>query len=197
MKSSIGKLRHFVTGRSSLLIFGCLLIPWTTSMCSREPQADALSPKVQELERIGKRREALHCLNDLAHFVNHFLERQHYGPSHLDPDGGIRCELPEPADWTPPGSPCDFDEHWFPGSREDWSAPTWKEFEFYIDFPHHYRYSVQHEERGNRVAVLVLASGDLDCDGTWSTISREILVDPATCTVEEMQAPSLDDDSLE
>jgi len=167
-------------------------------MCSREPQADALSPRVQELEQLGKRREALQNLSHLAHEVVAFLERQHDPPpGHIGAHWEFRCELPEPVDWTPSGSPCDFEERWFPGARSDWNAGTWKEFEFYLDFPHHYRYSVQHDEKGDQVVVRVLASGDLDCDGTWSTISREILVDTATCSVEDNLAPTLDDDSLE
>jgi len=200
MKPSIGKLRHSVTGRSSLLVLGCLLVPWTPSTCSREPQADALSPRIQELERLGKRREALQNLSYLANSVEAFLDRQHDLPP---PAGAIgiqkefRCELPEPVDWTPSGSPCDFEDHWFPGARSDWNAGTWEKFEFYLDFPHHYRYSVQHEERGDLVAVRLLASGDLDCDGIWSTISREKLIDPGSCWVEGSPAPTLDDGSLE
>ena len=50
-----------------------------------------------------------------------------------------------------------------------WQASPWKELGFAIDVPHYYSYEYRVDR--SSATFTVLAYGDLDCDGTFSTFS--------------------------
>ena len=65
----------------------------------------------------------------------------------------------------------------FRPTAETWSAPTWQALNFAIADPFRYKYTYEASGTGPGSVFTIRATGDLDCDGTFSTFERVGRVD--------------------
>jgi len=76
--------------------------------------------------------------------------------------------LPGPAPLTPPSVPRGTRMSDPPGA---WDHPTWKALEFSFDSSHAYSFAFDSEKTPEQAKWVARAHGDLDGDGTRSTLS--------------------------
>ncbi len=105
----------------------------------------------------------------------------YYEAQHADVNGNILAQqFPAAQAWTPgQGSCCAQAGHKCPGQPLLWNAATWQAINFSIDDPFYYSYQVLGGV-GTGATVgdnqKLQASGDLNCDGTYSLYSRTVIV---------------------
>lgn len=79
-------------------------------------------------------------------------------------------QFPESVSTTPAaGSCCDHPTGKCPPDPAIWSAPGWQALKFSMDDPHYYSYTFESSGTGASAVFTARATGDLDCDGTYST----------------------------
>ncbi|HEV8324795.1 MAG TPA: hypothetical protein VG389_24470 [Myxococcota bacterium] len=107
----------------------------------------------------------------------------YYDAELTDSDGKVMPKsFPASTDWTPPlGECCKHPGGKCPPDPALWDTPTWKALNFFIDDPHYYSYRYVSSGTGSDtgVAFTASASGDLNCDGVYSTFERIGSVDAA------------------
>lgn len=54
-----------------------------------------------------------------------------------------------------------------------WTSPSWQALQFSLDEPHYYRYEFISSGAGVGAKFTARATGDLDCDGIYSTFERD------------------------
>jgi len=83
----------------------------------------------------------------------------------------VRKQFPQSTATNPPLGDCckGVGEKCSPGDGSLWDAPTWAALDFAMLDPHYYSYEFAVSDDG--ASYTVLAYGDLDCDGEYSTFS--------------------------
>ena len=102
----------------------------------------------------------------------YYMDAQHAGGSmELLPP-----QFPEPsAGPTPPLGECCKQGGKCAPRAEHWNDPTWIALQFSVDDPHYYSYQYVGDNQARTFEVM--AFGDLDCDGEYSTFKMSGLVD--------------------
>jgi type II secretory pathway pseudopilin PulG len=136
-------------------------------------------PAFVKYQRRGESTEAMVNLRKLERGAReHYIERSAPNTVQAAPPG-----LPGPsAGPTPPLGTCCQQGGTCQPSAAWWDAEPWKALRFSMDDPHRYSYEYRVEPAkpgagGGSHSFTVLAYGDLDCDGTYSTFSMRGLVD--------------------
>lgn len=63
-------------------------------------------------------------------------------------------------------------------ARSEWAHPTWKALNIDLDLRSHYQLEFVSEGKGAGARFIVRATGDVDCDGVFSTFERSGTLNP-------------------
>jgi hypothetical protein len=80
----------------------------------------------------------------------------------------LPCSFPPSSAWTPSAPPCGY----YAADPTIWNGAPWSKMGFGIHQDHYYRYRIETSPDG--LTMVVLAEGDLDCDGVRSTFERVV-----------------------
>ena len=103
-----------------------------------------------------------------------------YQSEQVDRSGqGLAPKFPDTIEATPAENACcqANDRGQCPSNSEAFVRPTWQQLQFSIDDPHYYWYSFVSDGEGAGAAFTARASGNLNCDATFSTFERIGFVD--------------------
>ncbi len=92
---------------------------------------------------------------------------------------GLPPKFPLTVDPTPGEDACcqATDRGQCPSNSEAFVKPTWQQLQFSVDDPHYYWYTFVSEGEGAGAKFSARASGNLNCDATFSTFERIGFVD--------------------
>ena len=81
------------------------------------------------------------------------------------------CKPPPSSDYTPGESTCDLEDKRFSVNDESWQQSPWIELD--VDgrrMSPNYSYSIETSGYGRTTRIMLVATGDIDCDGKVSTL---------------------------
>jgi hypothetical protein len=84
-------------------------------------------------------------------------------------DAAKWAALPD-SEWTPRDGACSYPKARHPVDASQWSVEPWKTIGFSVDDPSYYQYRLRRTSQG----FVVEAQADLDCNGKFGHVSREI-----------------------
>ncbi len=168
--------------RILLVVFVGMMAGWGCNDSSKEKESKTSATEASKSTEASnaaskyaakaKTTEAQQFLKKMSDSARSYYAMPNFDDSSLGA-GVVAKQFPPSNEITPPLGTCCKDGGKCNPSSGNWEEPTWTALEFGMIEPHYYSYQFVN----SKDSYTVLAYGDLDCDGEYSTFSLSGEVD--------------------